>query len=312
LPSRPLTVGGVQLPSPYILSAGFVKGRGFADEAQALQAVTDGVPIISGWRGLPPLLGPIEFGSFTPFPRLGNSGTVLWRHPPQRSLQNRIGLKNPGSAAAASFFARHRDHLPPCFGINLATSPGVVDPLMQRDQLIHAASHFIAHSIRPTWFTLNLSCPNTEDDPAGQQTEHLTRHLVEALVPLLSPTPLWVKLGPDLALSQYDLLLPLLDAYGVQAVIATNTLGQPAPDGHSAGMSGAQLFPHALRVVQHLLHIRAAHHLAIDIIPCGGVMDGLTAQAYHQLGVNALQYWSALVYRGPLAPALILDEYECL
>ena len=46
----------------------------------------------------------------------------------------------------------------------------------------------------------------------------------------------------------------------------------------------------------------------LDIVACGGILDGATFQAYRDLGVKAAQYWSALVFRGPLAAALIESE----
>jgi dihydroorotate dehydrogenase len=46
----------------------------------------------------------------------------------------------------------------------------------------------------------------------------------------------------------------------------------------------------------------------VDIIGCGGIQDGATYQEYARLGVKAMQYWTALVYRGPLAAAVILNE----
>ena len=45
-----------------------------------------------------------------------------------------------------------------------------------------------------------------------------------------------------------------------------------------------------------------------DLIACGGILDGASWNAYRDLGVKAGQYWSALVYRGPLAAALIESE----
>ena len=94
--------------------------------------------IIPGWRSMPLLVGAVEFGSFTRCPRLGNTGTVLWRDEPTHSTQNRIGLKNPGALASAEFFALHLEQLPPVFGINIAVSPGVVDPAQMNREILEA------------------------------------------------------------------------------------------------------------------------------------------------------------------------------
>ncbi len=252
---QPLTTGGVTLPYPFILAAGFVKGAGFTNEEEACAAVQRDENIMPGWYTMPGLVGPVEFGSFTRWPRPGNSGTVLWRDAPQRSTQNRVGLKNPGARAAAAFMAKNRAKLPPAFGINLAISPGLDDPTQEQQELLEALGFFTAQGIRPTWFTLNVSCPNTEDDPQGHQTEQRTRHLCAAVVSALDDVPLWVKISPGLAPEQYHILLRVFQETGVRAVIATNTLAQPVPGqpAVTAGVGGARLHFTALETAALLV-----------------------------------------------------------
>lgn len=309
---RPVTVGGVALPSPLILAAGFVKGHGFADEAAAYAAVERGENVMPGWRTIPRLVGPVEFGSFTRWPRLGNPGVVVWRHPEARATQNRVGLRNPGARAAAAFLARHAPDLPEVYGINIAVSPGVSDPAQEQREVIESVAAFLDAGLRPAWITLNLSCPNTEDDPGNHQTEHGTRRLCQAMIEQLAPhnLPLWVKIGPALAETQIRVLMRVFAETGVRAVIATNTLPMPAPGDPalSAGMAGGLLHARALAVAGTLLDERAQIGAAVDVIGCGGVEDGATARAFLRDGAVAVQYWSALVYRGPLAPALIAKE----
>ncbi len=304
----PVTVGAVALPHLLMLAAGFVKGEGFADEPSALSAATRN--IIPGWRSILLLVGAVEFGSFTRHPRLGNPGIVIWRDQATQSTQNRVGLKNPGAFAAAEFLALRRTQLPPVFGINLAVSPGVSDPEQECREILEALSAFLDRGIRPSWFTLNLSCPNTEDDPGSHQTASRAHNLCAALIQQLKrhDIPLWVKISPDLAPEQYHALLHAFDQTGVQAVVATNTLGSPAPDGTTAGVGGGRLYPHALDVVALLSAEKARHNYSLDIIACGGVQDGSTYRQFAAHGVRAAQYWSALIYRGPLAAALIEQE----
>ncbi|MBP8972443.1 MAG: hypothetical protein KBH93_01095 [Anaerolineae bacterium] len=377
-PPLPVAVGGVTLESPLILAAGLVKGDGFASEEEALAALSTGRDIIPGWRCLPPLVGLVEFGSFTRWPRPGNPGVVTWRDVPTRSTQNRIGLRNPGARAAAAFLGAHRETLPRQYGINIAVSPGVSDPAQQIDEVLASLDAFVAAGVVPTWFTLNLSCPNTEDDPRGHQTADEARALCAAALALLRervappsthrgaalprpgstspplsadaprpplsvygegerpsaarpggevdgstpgessppPTgripPLWVKVGPDLSDEQYRALLRVFAETGVAAVVATNTLPLPAPDNPAvmAGVGGGRLHARAVEVAALLMAERAAHGYPVDVIGCGGVQDGATLRAFARLGIAAMQYWSALVYRGPLASALLAYEEE--
>jgi dihydroorotate dehydrogenase len=322
--TMPVTIGGVTLAAPLILAAGLVKGDGFASEEDALAAVRAGRNIIPGWRSMPRLVGLVEFGSFTRWPRLGNPGIVVWRDVPTRSTQNWVGLRNPGALAAAEFLAARHAALPPKFGINVAVTPGVDDPDQQIGEVLGALAAFVERGVYPTWFTLNLSCPNTEDDPTGRQTAGQARQLCAAAVdylrgvetiherplPVRGGIPLWVKLGPNLSTEQVSGLMRVFAETGVRAAVATNTLPMPSPlDSNTmAGVGGGRLHEQALNTAAALVHEKTAHDYPVDVVGCGGVLDGDTYRDFVKLGVHAVQYWSALVYRGPLAAVLIAHE----
>lgn len=307
-------IGGARLSQRLILAAGLVKGDGFADEETAISAAESGDNIMPGWRIVPALSGAVEFGSFTRHPRLGNDGTVVWRNEETQSTQNRVGLRNPGARAAAIFLGTRRHKLPVEFGINIAVSPGIDEIERQTRDVVEALSFFLDARVHPSWFTLNLSCPNTEDDPQGHQLEAETRQLCGALVERLRALdweiPLWVKVGPGLAAEQYRSLMRIFHEVGVRAVVATNTLAQPTPDDEEvqAGVGGGDLLPAALEAVRQLLAEKKRKGYAIDVIACGGILDGASLGEYQRLGIKAGQYWSALVFRGPLAAAIIESE----
>ncbi len=313
-----IQAGGASLSQSLILAAGALKGEGFPDEAAALDAVVKGRNVIAGWRIVPALVGPIEFGSFTRQPRLGNPDTVLWRREATRSTQNLVGLRNPGARAAACFLSMRPDKLPREYGINLAPTPGQSDIERQTRDLLEALAFFLDAGLKPTWFTLNLSCPNTEDDPQGYQLEAETRRLCGAMVACLRARqleiPLWVKVGPGLASAQYRQLMRVFHEIGVAAVVATNTQARPSPDNAtgSAGVGGGELLPGALEAVRQLLAEKNRMGCAVDVIACGGILDGDSLHRYRELGVKAAQYWSAVVYRGPLAAAIIEHEHAQL
>ena len=313
-PARPISAGGVELPHPFILAAGLVKGTGFATEREALDAVRRGDDIIPGWRAMPALVGPLEIGSFTRHPRLGNPGTVVWREVATRSTQNRVGLRNPGALAAAAFLAARRHQLPAVFGISLASSPGVTDPAADRRELVESVLAFVRAGVVPAWFSLNLSCPNTEDDPGQRQSEAATRAACDAIIGALrdarAGVPLWVKISPGLDDAQYRAMLRVCADAGVRAIIATNTLGRPAPSGAGAiaGVGGGGLHRHAVAAAAVLERENRARGYAIDVIGSGGIEDRASYEAFAARGAPVVQYWSALIYRGPLAAAVILDE----
>ncbi len=308
-------VGGVRLRQRLILAAGLLKGTGFSDEETALQAVENNKSsIIAGWRIVPALVGPMEYGSFTRLPRERNNGTVLWRDEETRSTQNRMGLPNPGARAAARFLGERRARMPAKYGINIAVSPGIDDIAEQESHLRESVGFFLDAGLQPCWFTLNLSCPNTEDDPRGHQLEAEARQLCGAMLAEIQARaveiPLWVKVGPGLAQAQYRRLMRVFSEVSVKAIIATNTLAMPSPADSSldAGVGGGALLPSALDAVRQLLAEKNRMNYAIDVIACGGILDGASFAEYQRMGVKAGQYWSALVFRGPFAAAIIENE----
>lgn len=296
-----VSVGGVVLSQRLILAAGFLKSSG-----------------IPGWRFVPALVGPVEFGSFTRHPRKGNPGNVVWRRERTQSTQNRIGLRNVGAEEAARTLAQ----LIKCeaftheFGINIAATPGISDIDEQEREVTGSLDCFLDAGVHPDWFTLNISCPNTEDDPRQNQAAAHIRQLGSAFVNRLpkrtcgSEIPLWIKISPGLPPEQYHEIIKAARDVGVRAIVATNTLPQPSPDDDSiqAGVGGGDLRAEAMKAVKLLLAEKNRKGYDVDVIACGGLLDGESLQAYEALGVKAAQYWSALVYRGPFAAAIIEHE----
>jgi dihydroorotate dehydrogenase len=79
----------------------------------------------------------------------------------------------------------------------------------------------------------------------------------------------------------------------------------------TAGLSGAQLRPLALDTVGRLRAIladRPGAAEALDIVAGGGILDGADLRAFRSAGARAAMLYSALVFRGPLAAAHILQE----
>lgn len=311
-PHKPIRVGDVSFDHPFILAAGFVKGLGFENEDDALHAVDADVNIIQGWRSMPALVGAVEFGSYTRYPRMGNQGTVIWRDEKTQSTQNRVGLKNPGAIASAEFFSKRRHLLPKVFGINIAVSPNISNSEQEKREVLESIEAFVSRDVRPSWFTLNVSCPNTDDDPENHQTETKARELCGVVVAYLQDyeIPLWVKISPELAEAQYIALISAFAEVGVKAVIATNTISRIAPSDPTlkAGVGGTRLHPQALEAVGILANEKQQHGYNLDIIGCGGVQDPMSVKAYQAHGVQVMQYWSSMVFRSPLVAALLLNE----
>lgn len=309
-PAAPVRVGSVDLPQPFMLAAGWCKGQGYDNEVQALAEVVRDRNLLPGWRTWPHLTGPVEFGSYTRWPRQGNQGRTMWRFTAARGLGNRVGLRNPGIRAVAAFLATHRDMLPETWGINLAGSPGVEDPKEVYSEIVESLAYLEDARVSPDWLTLNVSCPSNDEDASLQQSEAYLRSLLDGVrAGAPSSLPIWLKVSPCLTASQYSQILLLAVEYGIKAIVATNTRQEQEEANDSTwGASGGLLAADARAALVKLVSLQRMHGAPIDIIACGGVGHGKDLHMLRQLGVKAWQYHSALVYRGPLAATLIFWE----
>ncbi len=305
-------VGRVILDSPLILAAGLVKGEGFLTEDEAMGAVAAGRNIIPGWRSAGALLGPVEMGTFTPRPRLGNQGQVLWRHTEAQSLLNRVGLRNPGAAAAAAFLGERSEGLPDVYGISIASDPDQADPARRVEEAAEAVRYFAEAGVRPSWTTVNVSCPNVDQGYDLSSLPGEVGDLCRAVrAELWGASPLWVKVAPDVGRGRYGSIAQAAVEGGAEAIVATNTApGRLSGTEIGVGVGGASLHGLALEVVEELDSFRTESGTEFEIVGCGGVLDGQSYRDFLDRGAAAVQYWSALVFRGPTAPALILAESE--
>src|SRR5690606_4431202 len=134
-------------------------------------------------------------------------------------------------------------------------------------------------------------CPNTEDDPAGNQSQEKAERLCGKIMQVLDgKAPLWVKIGPDLNQNQYQNLMRSFANTGVRAVIVSNTLAKASPnDPHTmAGVGGGILHPEAVRAAKVLIQEQKLHGYDVAVIGCGGVMDKESYQDFRELGVDVV------------------------
>ena len=201
---------GLDLPGPLGLAAGFDKD---ALGPEALGAL--------GFAF-------IEVGTVTALPQPGHPRPRLFRLPYDRALINRMGFNNHGAAAVASRLnSQTRRQV---VGVNIGKTKAVPEQEAAAD---YAASASLLAGVAD-YLVVNVSSPNTPGLRNLQATAHLRSILAavrEALdaatarrVPsLLKRVPLLVKIAPDLADEDIDVLADLAVELGVDGIIATNT-----------------------------------------------------------------------------------------
>ena len=299
--SQPITVGRLNCANRVGLAAGFDK---------------DGLAI----EGLSRLgFGFLEFGAVTPRLQAGNPHPRVFRLKEDFALINRLGFNNNGVDALAEKLRIARNSVKIPIGVNIgkntdtSNNESVTDYAYCFNQ-VKSVSDFV---------TVNISSPNTSQLRDLQTDENIVS-LLGALVGARDAhfaqsrcyVSLFVKISPDIEENEIVTLCHRIRDVGCDGIVATNTTTKrPAIRGsrreEEGGLSGKPLFPLSLRTVKT---VRSAVGPEFPVIGCGGVWDAASARQMIEAGADLVQFYTALVYRGPhciseLAGALADDKH---
>lgn len=282
-PSLATSVGGLFLPNPVGLAAGFDKNAQVPDAMLA-----------AGF-------GFVECGTVTPRPQAGNAKPRLFRLTEDRAVINRMGFNNGGLDAFRMRLVRRREK-GGIVGANLGANKD------SDDRISDYVAGLSALWGLPDYFTINISSPNTPGlrglQEAGAMDDLLGR-FSEARSELAGDkpsVPVFLKVAPDLDSIQIERITEQARRYGMNAIIVSNTtIARPdtlasVHKGESGGLSGAPLFEASTDILREFA---AAANGSIDLIGVGGISNGEQAYAKIRAGAKAVQLYSALVYHGP-------------
>jgi dihydroorotate dehydrogenase len=115
-----------------------------------------------------------------------------------------------------------------------------------------------------------------------------------------------LKIAPDLNYRQIDGVLAVIDEFGFDGIIATNTtLARPGPFAavnEAGGLSGAPLRDHSTQIINY---ISRATNGRLPIIGVGGITDTAGAGEKLDAGATLVQVYSGMIYRGPFFAAAL-------
>lgn len=295
-PRLKTNLAGIDLPNPIGMAAGFDKD---CDAPDALLAAGFGF---------------VECGTVTPRPQAGNSRPRIFRLSQDRALINRLGFNNKGLDAFAERLGA-RAHRSGVVGANVGANKDSTDRPADYVRGMGRVWKYAAY------VTANISSPNTPGLRGLQEhgaLEELLGRMREARVLLEAAhgrRPLFLKVAPDLDETAVRDIAELAMAFGLDALIVSNTTLQRPPQltsddrGEAGGLSGQPLFQistHVLRLFAQALGGR------LPLIGVGGIESGGTALTKIKAGASVVQIYSAMVFQGPGLIARVLDELDGL
>ena len=275
-------VFGLNFPNPIGIAAGFDK---HAEIPDAL--------IRSGF-------GFVEVGTVTPLPQSGNPRPRLFRLDTDHGVINRLGFNSEGADAVLRRLAA-RARAGGIVGINVGANKDAVDRVAD---YVRGIEKFAPVA---SYVTVNISSPNTPGLRDLQQATVLDDLLArvievrERVARHAGPTPVLLKIAPDLALSDLDDVVGIARARRVDGMIVGNTtVTRPAglrdrQSSEAGGLSGRPLLPLADRMLAET-YVRVEG--VFPLVGAGGIDSGASALGKIRAGASLIQIYSGLVFRG--------------
>ena len=288
-----IEVDGIEYRNPVGLSAGFDKDG----------ELTKIYPSMG--------FGLAELGSFTGEVCPGNPGRRLFRMVKSRAIVVWYGLNNQGSEKIASRlakvnFGRLR------VGINAAKSNVTPEFELQESIRDYLKTMTLFKDVGD-YFTINISCPNTQDGEPFVD-EHNLNALLSAVTQHIRPItdkPIYVKLAADISIAEIDIIVDGCVKHNMDGFVLTN-LAKPShntehlpeeyptvkgllPAGKGA-MSGLPLQRISTDVIRHVYRRTRGTKTLIGV---GGVFTAKDAYEKITSGASLLHMITTMIFDGP-------------
>jgi dihydroorotate dehydrogenase len=288
-------VFGLNFPNPIGIAAGFDKNAEVPDALLRLG------------------FGFVEVGTITPEPQSGNPRPRLFRLDADRGVINRLGFNSQGADTVLRRLAARAAPTPHSparggvwgggiVGINVGANKDASDRVADYVQLIERFASVASY------VTVNISSPNTPGLRGMQQASVLDDLLArvidarERVAPHAGPTPVLLKIAPDLSLPDLDDVVGIARSRRVDGMIVGNTtvtrpadLREAEKAKESGGLSGRPLLSLSNRMLAET-YVRVEG--VFPLIGVGGIDSGASALAKIRAGASLIQLYSALVFEG--------------
>lgn len=283
-PRLSIEVFGRTFPNPVGLAAGFDKQCEVPDQLLGLG------------------FGFVELGGVVPKPQEGNPRPRVFRLAQDEAVINRFGLNSDGLDAACRRLAQRRGR-PGIVGVNIGANKDSADRIADYVLCIQRLCGLA------DFLTINVSSPNTPGlrDLQGEAfLDDLLARSIEARNKSEQgrhKTIILLKIAPDISLDTLDGIVATALRRGIDGLTVSNTtvarpesLKEKALASETGGLSGKPLFvPSTKLLAEAFLRVERR----IPLIGVGGVDSAEAAWAKIRAGASLVQFYSAMVYKGP-------------
>ncbi|MCR9239817.1 MAG: quinone-dependent dihydroorotate dehydrogenase [Rhodobiaceae bacterium] len=267
---------GMHFPNPLGIAAGFDKNGEVPDAMLKLG------------------FGFAEVGTTTPRPQSGNPKPRIFRLQQDHAVINRLGFNNEGHEAMEARLTK-RAGKGGIVGVNLGANKDTEDK---------AADYVIGikrFESLASYFTVNVSSPNTPGLRGLQSRTELEDLLGRVLEAREGQTPVLLKIAPDLVYEEREDIAAVVLESGVDGLIVSNTTiardglvsGRHADE--TGGLSGAPLMDMATDVLADMRRLTKG---TVPLIGVGGVSSGTDAYKKIRAGASLVQLYTALTFQG--------------
>jgi dihydroorotate dehydrogenase len=283
-PRLAMEVFGRSFPNPVGLAAGFDKQCEVPDQLLSLG------------------FGFVELGGVVPKPQEGNPRPRVFRLTRDEAVINRFGLNSDGLEVARQRLSARRGRAG-IVGVNIGANKDSGDRIGDYVQCVEGLCGLA------DFLTINVSSPNTPGlrDLQGEAfLDDLLARCMEARDKAdegRTKTIILLKIAPDISLDTLDAIVATALKRGIDGLTVSNTtvarpdsLNEKALAAETGGLSGKPLFVPSTKLLAETYR-RVERKL--PLVGVGGVDSPEAAWAKIRAGASLVQFYSAMVYKGP-------------
>jgi dihydroorotate dehydrogenase len=258
--------------------------------------------------------GGAEVGSVTAKECDGNPKPRLERLPFSEGLLVNKGLKNDGVETIINRLKKSPKTEDFVIGISVAKTNDsrCADTQAAIDDYVESLTKLNDAGVGD-YYTINISCPNAFGGETFTTPELLSM-LLSAIEAIPIKKPLYVKMPINLAWSEFDSLLQVINNTKVKGIITGNlnkdygdlSHGAERPAMYRGGISGKPCFKLSTELTRQTKYKYGSR---FTIISCGGVMTPSDAMAKFEAGADLVQLVTGMVYNGPGLIKAICKQY---